>query len=123
MQWQRAQGSLVIKIEDMTIVPSQGTYHKPGSAFIDQLIALESFGTTLTEVKQEGKLLPEKDVNKLAHFFVRALRMMEQRGIFHGNLKPQNVLCNREFDLKLTDFGSYRPVSYTHLTLPTIYSV
>ena len=52
-----------------------------------------------------------------------ALEYLHSQGIVHRDLKPENFMFlteDEDSDLVLIDFGA---VSYTHLTLPTIYSV
>ena len=49
-----------------------------------------------------------------------ALSYAHQSNILHRDIKPSNIILDRKGVVWITDFGS---VSYTHLTLPTIYSV
>jgi serine/threonine-protein kinase len=39
----------------------------------------------------------------------RALSYMHSQGILHLDLKPENVLCGQDGEIKLTDFGLARP--------------
>eukprot|EP01017_Pseudomicrothorax_dubius_P030699 TRINITY_DN3851_c0_g1_i10.p1 TRINITY_DN3851_c0_g1~~TRINITY_DN3851_c0_g1_i10.p1 ORF type:complete len:259 (-),score=57.64 TRINITY_DN3851_c0_g1_i10:287-1063(-) len=67
---------------------------------------MEYFGQDLTKTLKKDVKWPEQNVDKLVRFFIRALRMMKQRGIIHGDIKPHNIVCNEEFDFKLIDFDN-----------------
>eukprot|EP01017_Pseudomicrothorax_dubius_P050974 TRINITY_DN9737_c0_g1_i3.p1 TRINITY_DN9737_c0_g1~~TRINITY_DN9737_c0_g1_i3.p1 ORF type:complete len:212 (-),score=29.14 TRINITY_DN9737_c0_g1_i3:36-671(-) len=91
--------------------------------------------------KAPGGKLPESEVRLILRDLMNAFRGLIERGLIHRDVKAQNIL-RRRGRWKLADFGFSReldegqktqtlvgspqymaPVSYTHLTLPTIYSV
>lgn len=58
-------------------------------------------------------------IKSLLHQLLRGVSFCHDRRVLHRDLKPQNLLINKEFELKLADFGLARafgiPVrSYTH---------
>eukprot|EP01017_Pseudomicrothorax_dubius_P030701 TRINITY_DN3851_c0_g1_i6.p1 TRINITY_DN3851_c0_g1~~TRINITY_DN3851_c0_g1_i6.p1 ORF type:complete len:207 (-),score=37.06 TRINITY_DN3851_c0_g1_i6:40-660(-) len=131
LSYHRAQSELAVNIEGVCLIPSKG-FKQDDTLFLDQIVVMEYFGRDLTKTLKKDVKWPEHNVDKLVRFFIRALRMMRQRGIIHGDIKPHNIVCNEEFDFKLIDFDNSEfhrssttvtTVSYTHLTLPTIYSV
>ena len=77
----------------------------PPSAFI----AMELVeGMTLAELLvREGPLAPERVV-PLALALARALRAAHERGLFHHDIKPENVLLGFDGAIKVTDFGLAR---------------
>ncbi|MGE3818219.1 MAG: serine/threonine protein kinase [Isosphaeraceae bacterium] len=60
----------------------------------------------------EGKTLDEieaPDINQLLLMFCQvasALSHMHRRGVFHGDMKPQNIMLSKTGQVKLIDFGT-----------------
>jgi len=54
-------------------------------------------------LKNNGPL-PKSLTNYFFHQITEALEHCHQRGIAHGDLKPENLLIDKNFEIKLTDF-------------------
>ncbi|MCE9531956.1 MAG: protein kinase [Planctomycetes bacterium] len=62
-------------------------------------------GETLeAKVERDGKLKPEM-VAKVGFQIAQALNICHQNGIFHGLIKPSNVMITRDGQAKMLDFG------------------
>ncbi|CAG9769171.1 unnamed protein product [Ceutorhynchus assimilis] len=55
--------------------------------------------------KQKGKRFEEKDAKFLSACVVEALEHLHSKGIVYRDLKPENLLLDKNGYLKLTDFG------------------
>lgn len=56
----------------------------------------------------------DMQINQIKFLFysiVRGLFFIHSRGIVHRNLRPNKVLINSQFDIKISDFGSASVVS------------
>ncbi|XP_062502429.1 MAPK/MAK/MRK overlapping kinase-like [Corticium candelabrum] len=53
--------------------------------------------------------LPETQVKRLIYQLCKALEFMHRKGIFHRDVKPENILLKGEV-VKLADFGSCRSI-------------
>eukprot|EP01017_Pseudomicrothorax_dubius_P013254 TRINITY_DN1576_c0_g2_i1.p1 TRINITY_DN1576_c0_g2~~TRINITY_DN1576_c0_g2_i1.p1 ORF type:complete len:457 (-),score=59.73 TRINITY_DN1576_c0_g2_i1:95-1465(-) len=105
-----AQSDLCVKIEDFCLAPSKGLGQQ-NILFLDQIIVLEYFGKDLSKSIKSGENWTEENIDKLVRFLIRALRMMKQRRIVHGDIKPANIVRDSNFNFKLIDFdgsGFYR---------------
>ena len=80
--------------------------------FVMQLVTGESLSTRLRE---EGAL-PETDIRKWAARVAGALAHAHERGVVHRDVKPANILMDREGRGFLTDFGVARLVDSTMVT-------
>ena len=95
-------------------------------------------GHDLHQIIKENPKMPLERVLKFARQLADALAAAHAEGVVHRDLKPQNLLIDKDDNLYVSDFGLAKsfeegavgltktgafPVSYTHLTLPTIYSV
>ncbi|MDP8321907.1 MAG: serine/threonine-protein kinase [Candidatus Stygibacter australis] len=64
-------------------------------------------GKTLTKVKLEhpNKQVPEVKVKELAIKIADGLAYAHSKGIIHKDIKPQNVMLNKDGEIKIMDFG------------------
>ena len=49
-------------------------------------------------------MLDGNSINKFKYFFI-ALEYLHMKGIAHNDIKCENFVFNKEFDIKLIDFG------------------
>jgi len=62
-------------------------------------------GRSLKRLIRRNGFIPERMALGIALFLARGLQHAHERGIIHGNLKPSNVLIDREGRVKTTDCG------------------
>lgn len=77
----------------------------------------ESFIVVIMEYCKNGDLLSfisehdfdsEYQKQKIMKGFLEAIKYLHSRGISHGDIKPDNILLDEDFNPKLTDFGFCR---------------
>ncbi len=70
-------------------------------------------GSTLKTLIDENGLIPEREAILFAIQICGALSAAHKRGIIHRDIKPQNVLIDKEQTAKVTDFGIAKSLSAT----------
>lgn len=64
-------------------------------------------GDLLTFITERG-FDNEYQKQKVMKGFLEAIKYLHKRGISHGDIKPDNILLDKDFNPKLTDFGFCR---------------
>jgi len=85
-----------------------------GPFIVMELVDGEDLGAI---IKRSGALPPRQAARIVAEA-ARALHAAHQRGIVHRDVKPGNVMINREGKVKVTDFGIARAMAEAQMTLP-----
>ncbi|EEC03812.1 dual specificity mitogen-activated protein kinase kinase 6 [Ixodes scapularis] len=76
----------------------------------DVWICMEVMDTSLDKFYQkvfaQGKTIPESILGKIAYSVVSALHYLQSKlHVIHRDVKPSNILINRQGDVKMCDFG------------------
>ena len=71
-------------------------------------------GKPISEVFKDRKPTPDLALSLIGQIG-SALDYAHQKGIIHNDLKPSNILLGRDFQIKVTDFGSARNLRWTAL--------
>jgi len=75
-------------------------------------------GEDLASIVKRSGALPPRQAARITAEIARALHAAHQRGIVHRDVKPGNVLVNRDGQVKVTDFGIARALAEAQITLP-----
>ena len=73
-------------------------------------------GTDLKKYIRERGPLPPREAVRIMTQIVSAIELAHQNRIIHRDIKPQNILIDREGNVKITDFGIAIALSETSLT-------
>ncbi|MGK2348999.1 serine/threonine-protein kinase [Actinomyces sp. W5033] len=81
-------------------------------------------GRALSEIISEQGTMPPADILPVLAQVARALQVVHDSGVVHRDVKPSNILINREGLAKLTDFGistgvHQRPLTATGMVMGT----
>src|SRR5689334_24933132 len=75
-------------------------------------------GEDLASIVKRSGALPPRQAARIVAEAARALHAAHQRGIVHRDVKPGNVMIDREGRVKVTDFGIARAIAEAQTTLP-----
>jgi WD40 repeat protein len=106
------EGRILAKLNHPNLVRVQDLFRERGTAYL--VMELLS-GQTLTQElnsKPEQKLAPQR-VTEIMTALVSALAQTHEMGVYHLDLKPDNILLTPEGRLVLIDFGAAKQESGT----------
>ena len=114
-----AEAQLVAGLEHPHIVPLYDYWREPGAAYlVMRLIDAGSLADLLA-----GGALPAEHASSVVAQIASALRSAHRQGVVHGDVRPQNILIDRDGFAYLTDFGVAAGAdAYATSTSPTTLS-
>jgi len=75
-------------------------------------------GEDLAAIIKRSGALPPRQAARITAETARALQAAHNRGIVHRDVKPGNIMIDREGRVKVTDFGIARAIAEAQMTLP-----
>ncbi|NER97337.1 MAG: SUMF1/EgtB/PvdO family nonheme iron enzyme [Symploca sp. SIO1B1] len=101
------EGRILAKLNHSNVVRVQDLFEEQGTAYL--VMELVRGKTLKDELEsQPERCLPIKRVEEVIEQLVAALEAIHQAGIYHLDLKPDNVLLNANGRVVLVDFGAAR---------------
>jgi serine/threonine protein kinase len=88
-------------LKEYFINPNDLSINIVTEAFLDA-ITLAEF---IKEKQKEGLILMEDELLKIMKGCMKALTYLHNIGIGHGDIKPENILINKNYEIQLIDFG------------------
>jgi formylglycine-generating enzyme required for sulfatase activity/predicted Ser/Thr protein kinase len=104
------EGRILAKLSHPNIVGVRDLFEERGTAYlVMELIA----GKTLRQEldAQPGKKLPARRVEEIMGQLVAALQAVHDAGIYHLDIKPENILLSPDSRAVLVDFGAAKQES------------
>ena len=90
-----------------------------GQGEIGPFIVMELVdGEDLASILKRTGALPPRQAARIAAETARALQAAHQQGLVHRDVKPGNIMINRDGQVKVADFGIARAVAEAQMTLP-----
>ncbi|MBR8829831.1 MAG: Serine/threonine-protein kinase PknD [Chroococcopsis gigantea SAG 12.99] len=107
------EGRMLVHISHPAIIQAQDLFEERNTAY---LVMNLIEGKTLTQLLDScpGRCLPPEKVESLMSQLVAGLTAVHEAGIYHLDLKPDNLLITPEEKLIIIDFGSAKQAANHH---------
>jgi WD40 repeat protein len=106
------EGRILAKLNHPSLVRVQDLFEERNTAYlVMELLCGKTLGQELDE--QPGKKLDPQRVREIITSLVSALAATHQAGVYHLDLKPDNILLTPEGRIVLIDFGAAKQESAT----------
>jgi serine/threonine-protein kinase len=105
-------------------VSHRGVVQSQGPLETDRVLGLTYFpmelvlGKSLADILAEHGTFPAAEAVRVLSGVAAALEATHRCGIVHRDVKPSNVLVDRDGQVRLTDFGLARALDETRFTVP-----
>ncbi|XP_075495721.1 mitogen-activated protein kinase homolog NTF4-like [Primulina tabacum] len=96
----------IVAIRDIIPPPQRETFN-------DVYIAYELMDTDLHQIIHSNQALSEEHRQYFLYQILRGLKYIHSAKVLHRDMKPSNLILNRNCDLKICDFGLARVTSET----------
>jgi eukaryotic-like serine/threonine-protein kinase len=100
------EGRILARLTHAGIVKVHSLFKERETAYL--VMELLQGGTLGDELSTHPEGLPEKRVVQVMEALVSAVATVHQEGVFHLDLKPDNVMVTRDGRIVLVDFGAAR---------------
>jgi serine/threonine protein kinase len=112
------EGQLLVHLHHDHVVQVRDLFEENNTAYLVMDLIEGQTLTTLLAAQPQKQLPPER-VRRLLEQLVAALQALHQRGIYHLDIKPDNLLITPKEELFLIDFGAAKQSSLPELTPKT----
>lgn len=85
--------------------------------FTEIYIGYEIMDTDLASILKHDGLLSDEQIKFIAYQIIRAINYMHKSQLLHRDLKPRNILINKNLEIKIGDFGLVRTKHTSYLGL------
>lgn len=68
---------------------------------------IKSVSDVISEHKKKGTFIPIELVKKIVDDSLTGLRKIHSKKLYHGHLKPTNILLHEDDEYKLSDMGIF----------------
>lgn len=102
---------LLRHLQHSTIIKLEEVIHNDGSMFLVFEYIETDLKRLMEDFTRRNTKFDEFVQKKMSFQLCTAVAFCHSRGIFHRDLKPQNILVDCEFNIKLADFGLGRATS------------
>ena len=103
--FREARSAFQLKHENIATVYHAGQDEKTDTTYMAMELVI---GSTLKQVLKQKKKLEINEAVKIISQSVKGLAAAHKEGIVHRDIKPDNILINKDGQVKIADFGLAR---------------
>jgi serine/threonine protein kinase len=102
---------LLKNLKHSTIIDLQEIIHSEDKMYLVFEYVETDLKKLIDDFSRQNKRFSEEITKKMAQQLCTAVNFCHSKNIFHRDLKPQNILVDSNFNIKLADFGLGRAAS------------